>query len=117
MSEKARSKIGGLSRLNDLQPHPSARARLLLPSAGPFRALPEDSDAADPRNGLLEQFQTFAEELQAVARAKPVTFPSGRARLVTSPIGNRIANASEDNGDSPWSLAWRPALGGRLRPR
>ncbi len=29
-----------------------------------------------------------------------MTLPPGRARLVTSPLVNRIANTSEDNGDS-----------------
>ena len=34
----------------------------------------------------------------------PVTLPPGRARLVTSPLRNRIGSSSEDNGEGPGRL-------------
>src|SRR2546425_8891712 len=60
--------IGGPSRLNDLKPHPQRPCRdfcslqhVLLRVVAVGTWLPEGSDPTDPRNGLLELFQTLAD--------------------------------------------------------
>src|SRR5262245_30409749 len=45
----------------------------------------EDRHTADLGDGLLEQFQFFAEYFRADAVGHPVTFPPGRARLSMNP--------------------------------
>src|SRR5258705_4882246 len=56
------------SRLNNLKPHPQRPCRhfcflqdVLFRAFAVVTWLPEDSDPTDPRNGLLEQFQTLAD--------------------------------------------------------
>ena len=65
--------------------------------------LPEDSDPADPRNGLLEQFQTLADEFRA-RLDNPVTLPPGRARLVTSPLPTGSAAVAKTMGGGRGSV-------------
>jgi hypothetical protein len=56
------------SRLNELKPHPQRLCRdfcflqhVLFRAFAEATWLPEDSDPTDPRNGLLELFQTLAD--------------------------------------------------------
>src|SRR5712692_4375973 len=56
------------SRLNELKPHPQHPRRdfcflqhVLVRAFAEGTWLPEDSDPTDPRNGLLELFQTLAD--------------------------------------------------------
>jgi hypothetical protein len=64
---------------------------------------PEDSDLADPRNGLREQFQTLADELRIEA-GQPVILPPGRARLVTSPLATGSAAEAKTIGEGSGRL-------------
>jgi hypothetical protein len=123
MSEKALSNRRISRRLNELKPHPQrpcrdfcSRQHVLFRAFAEGTWQPEDSDLADPRNGLREQFQTLADELRA-RLANPVTLPPGRARLVTSPLPTGSAQQRRQWGGF-WSLAWRPGrLCVRLRSR
>jgi hypothetical protein len=101
------------SRLDELKPHPQRPCRdVCSRQHGLVRAFaectwqPEDSDPIDPRDGLLEQFQTLADELRAEAgQARDI---AARPRKVgDEPARNRITNTSEDNGDSPGRLHGR----------
>ena len=61
--------------------------------------LPEDSDPINPRNGLLEQLQTLADELR-VEGGQPRDIAARPRETGDEPAPNRITNTSEDNGDS-----------------
>ena len=51
---------------------------------GPSTTTPQEGDARETGNDLLEELQPFASEVR-VKDVLPVTFPPGRARLATSP--------------------------------
>src|SRR5205814_10084457 len=102
--------IDGISRLNELKPHPQPPCRgFCLPEHDLVRAFakgtwkPEDSDPTDPRNGLREQFQTLADELRGEA-GQPRDIAVRPPEAGDEPAPNRIANNSEDNGDRPSRL-------------
>src|SRR5207253_6744814 len=94
------------SRLNELKPHPQrpcrdvySRQHVFVRTFAEGTWHPEDSDPIDPRNGLLEQFQTLADELRAEA-GQPRDIAARPREAGDEPAPNRIANSSEDNGDS-----------------
>src|SRR6185436_8685201 len=95
--------IGGISRrLNELKPHPqppcrdfSSRQHLLFRAFAVYTWQPEDSDLADPRNGLREQIQTLADELRAEA-GRPRDIAARPRKAGDEPAPNRIGSRSED---------------------
>ena len=102
--------IGGTSRLNELRPHPQRPRRdfcrlqhVLFRAFGDATWLPEDSDPTDPRNGLLEQLQTLADELRS-EDGQPRDIAARPRKAGDEPVRNRIGDSSEDNGDGPGRL-------------
>jgi hypothetical protein len=65
--------------------------------------LPEDSDPTDPRNGLLELFQTLADKLRAEV-GRPRNIAARPRKAGDEPVRNRIGSRSEDNGEGPGRL-------------
>jgi hypothetical protein len=68
ISKKAPVEIVWPSRRNELKPHPQRPRRdfcclqhVLFCAFAESTWLPEESDPTDPRNGLLEPFQTLAD--------------------------------------------------------
>src|SRR5207253_5984478 len=61
--------------------------------------LPEDRDPTDPRNGLLEQFQTLADELRGES-GQPCDIAARPREASDEPAPNRIASRTEHDGDS-----------------
>jgi hypothetical protein len=72
--------------------------------------MPEDSDPTDPRNGLLEQFQTLGDELRAEA-GQPRDIAARPRKAGDESVHNRIGTSSEDNGDSPGRLLGGQGVG------
>src|SRR5713101_5939239 len=65
--------------------------------------MPKDGDPTDLRNGLLEQFQTLADELR-VEIGRPRDIAARPRKAGDEPVRNRIGSRSEDNRDSPGRL-------------
>ena len=65
--------------------------------------MPEDSDPTDPRNGLLELFQTLNDQLRG-EDGRPRDITARPRKAGDEPVRNRIANTSEDNGQGPGRL-------------
>src|SRR6266545_6002325 len=83
---------------------PAPGPRRLRPSECPLLGvaegtwLPEDGDPIEPRNGLLEQFQTLADELRGEV-GQPRDIATRPREAGDEPAPNRIAS-NKDNGDS-----------------
>ena len=77
--------------------------------------MPEDSDPTDPRNGLLEQFQTLGDELRAEA-GQPRDIAARPRKAGDEPVLTGSVAAAKTIGDQSWSLAWQPGRGVCLRP-
>src|SRR5262245_51437450 len=65
--------------------------------------MPEDSDPTDPRHGLLELFQTLADQLP-VDLAQSLDIVARSRKAADEPARHRIGNTSEDNRDGPGRL-------------
>ena len=65
--------------------------------------MPEDSDVTGSRNGLFEQFQTFADELRG-DDGRPRDIAARPRKASDEPARNRIASSSEHNGEGPSRL-------------
>ncbi len=109
--------ISGPSRLNELKPHPQRPPRdfyflqhVLFRVFAGATWLPEDSDPTDPRNGLLEQFQTLADELRGDV-GQPRDIAARPRKAGDEPARNRIGSRSEDNGEGPGRLLGGQSLG------
>jgi hypothetical protein len=96
MFEKARSNSSGPRASTTCSCMPSACAaasqvlsRSFLAAGGNRIGLQEQGHLSEPRHGLLEQLQRLAGQLGELT-ARPVTLPTGRARLVTSPFAHRV---------------------------
>jgi hypothetical protein len=62
--------------------------------------LPEDADPGDPGHGLLELFQTLADELGVdVGRSREIAARPREGR--DEAVRDRIGSRREDNGDGP----------------
>src|SRR5437867_5234147 len=102
--------IGGPSRLDELKLHAQppcrdfcSRQHLLFRAFAEGTWQPEDSDLADPRNGLREQFQTLADELRGeVGQPRDIAVRPRKAG--DEPAPNRIGSTSEDNGEGSGRL-------------
>src|SRR4029077_15505963 len=99
------------SRLNEVKPDPQRPRRdfcclqdVLVRAFALATWLPEDSDPGDPRNGLLEQFQTLADYLRGGAGGQSRDIAARPRKAGDEPVPNRIANSSEDNWEGPGRL-------------
>ena len=70
----------------------------------------EDSDPGDPRHGLLEQFQTLADELRG-EQGQPRDIAARPRKAGDEPVRNRIGNTGDDNGDGSGRLLGGQGMG------
>ncbi len=100
-----------------LKPHPHRPGRdfcslqqVLVRAFREGTWLPEDSDPTDPRNSLLEQFQTLADELRG-EKGQPRDIFARPRKAGDEPARNRIGDSSEDNGEGFGRLLGGQGLG------
>src|SRR5262245_64767055 len=65
--------------------------------------MPKDSDPTDPRHGLLELFQTLADQLRGEV-GQPRDIAARPRKAADEPARHRIGNTSDDNRDGPGRL-------------
>src|SRR6185295_5631688 len=97
--------LGGTLRLNELKPYSQGPCcdfcwlqHVCASAEGTW--LPEDSDQADLRNGLLELFQTLADELRSDV-GQPREIAAGVRQAGDEPVCDRIGGRAEDNREDP----------------
>ncbi len=101
-----------------MKPHPQRTRRdvcslqhVLLRAFVGGTWVPEVGDPTDPRNDLLEVFQTLADEVRGSEDGLPRDVAARPRKAGDEPARNRIASSSEDDGKSPGRLLGGQGMG------